>query len=176
MPHKDAYAAKGQGNLLAFLLARYPQLGTVQILPQTRTMRLGFFVKGSWKMESFAEFGSYLGENIGAVAQLAGKEIGCFDLRVSRHDDLSVIEIDRDTGSITLEEIALIVALLEEQFGTYLIRSDDDFQGDDLNWDDGAVQHVLEDISRGVHLEELFGFREEGRIMVFCKSTASGTS
>jgi hypothetical protein len=161
---------------LALLLARYPQLGTLQILPQSRTMRFGFFIKGPWDVESFTKFGDYLGKNIEAIVQLVGKKIGCFDLRVSQYEDLSMVEIDRDMGTITLEEIALIVALFEEQFNTSLILSDGDFQDDDLQWDDGAIQHVLEDINREVHLQEFLGFREDGRILVFCKPTASGTS
>jgi hypothetical protein len=173
---KDTYAAKGHGNLLALLLARYPQLGTLQILPQSRTMRFGFFVKGPWDVESYTKFGEHLGENIELVVELAGRRISCFDLRVTQYEDMSMVEIDRDMGSITLEEIALIVALFEKQFSTSLISSDDDFQADDLHWDDGAIQHVLEDISREVHLQELLGFREDGRILVFCKPTASGTS
>jgi hypothetical protein len=173
---RDTYAAKGQSSLLAFLLARYPQLGTLQIVPQSRTMRFGFFVKGPWDVESFTKFGEYLGENVEAMVQLAGRELSCFDLRVTQYEDLSMVEIDRDMGSITPEEIALIVALFEEQFNMNLMSSDEDFQADHLDWDDGVVQHVLEDINREVHLQEWLGFREDGRILVFCKPTASGTT
>ena len=74
-----------------------------------------------------------------------------------------------------MEEIALIVGLFEEQFNTSLICSDDDFQADDLHWDDGAIQHVLEDISREVHLQGLLGFERMAGSW-FCKPTASGTS
>ena len=62
---RDTYAAKGHGNLLALLLARYPQLGTLQILPQSRTMRFGFFVKGPWDVARFTKFGEHLGKTSG---------------------------------------------------------------------------------------------------------------
>ena len=43
--------------------------------------------------------------------------------------------------------------LFEEQFNMNLMSSDEDFQADHLDWDDGVV-HVLDDINREVHLQE----------------------
>ena len=47
---------------------------------------------------------------------------------------------------------------------------------EDVAWYDDFIQHVLEDINGETPLDELIGFREGGRILVFNKSHASGNS
>lgn len=176
MLQHDEYSSTNHGNLLATILVRHSQIGTLQVLPNSRCLRFGFFVKGSWDPSTFQEFSGYLSESIEALVFLAGKELTVMDLRVLEYGDFSVIELDRDMASISPQEISLVVLLLQERFGSDLIASDNDGDVEDIAWYDDFIQHILEDINGGTPLDELIGFREGGRILVFNKSHASGNS
>lgn len=172
----DEYSATNHGNLLATILVRHSQIGTLQVLPHSRCLRFGFFVKGSWDPNTFQEFSRYLSESIKTLVFLAGKELTVMDLHVSEYGEFSVIELDRDMATISPQEISLIVLLLQEQFGPDLVASDEGGDIEDVAWYDDFIQHVLEDINGETPLDELIGFREGGRILVFNKSHASGNS
>ncbi len=172
----DECSSTNHGNLLATILVRHSQIGTLQVLPHSRCLRFSFFVKGSWDPGAFQEFSGYLSESIEALVFLAGKELSVMELRVLEYGDFSVIELDRDMASISPQEISLVVLLLQEQFGSELVASDNDGDIEDVAWYDDFIQHVLEDINGGTPLDELIGFREGSRILVFNKSHASGNS
>ncbi|NMB12030.1 MAG: hypothetical protein GX977_07070 [Firmicutes bacterium] len=171
----EEYLSTNHGNLLASILVRYPQIGTLQVLPHSRCMRFGFFVKGPSDSEPFLEFSKCLSDSIEALVFLAGKQLAVLDMQVSRYEDFSLLELARDMSSLSLQEISLIVSLLEEHFGEGLVCSAEDTE-EDLTWYDDFIQHVLEDINNDTPLQELIGFREGGRILVFNKSHASSNS
>lgn len=163
-------------NLLASILVRYPEIGTLQVLPHSRCMRFGFFAKGFQDSKPFESFCRHLTDSIEALTFLGGKQPTILDIRVSHDEDFSLIELDRDMSSISLQEISLVVALLQGYFGGSLICSDDVDDIGDVAWYDDFIAHVLEDINSETPLQELIGFREGGRILVFNKSHASGNS
>ena len=98
------------------------------------------------------------------------------ELSVSEYENFSLIELDRDMATISPQEISLIVYLFQEHFESRLVTSDEDGDIEDVAWYDDFIQHVLEDINGETPLDELIGFREGGRILVFNKSQASGNN
>jgi hypothetical protein len=171
----EEYLSPNHGSLLASILIRYPQIGTLQVLSHSRCMRFGFFIKGLSDSEPFLEFSRQLSDSIEALIFLTGRQLRVLDMQVSRYEDFSVLELDRDMSSISLQEISLIISLLQEYFGEKLFGSDEATE-EDLTWHDDFIQHMLEDINNDTPLQELIGFREDGRILVFNKSRASGNS
>jgi len=168
------YPGTSHGNLLASILARYPQIGTLQVLPESRCMRLGFFVKSSNEAVELQNFYQHIVDSISSLVFLAGRRLKHFNIQLTRCEDLSIIELDRDLATISLSEISLVVSLMEEHFGAELLRSEEADEIEDPAWYDELIQHMLEDIGSETHLQRLIGFREGNRIMVFDKPQASG--
>ncbi|NMB45555.1 MAG: hypothetical protein GX998_04000 [Firmicutes bacterium] len=176
MLQHEEHPLSNHGNLLASILVRYSQIGTLQILSHSRCMRFGFFAKGLCNSKPFMDFCKHLSDSIEALLFLTNKQLMVLDIRVSRHADFSLIELDRDMDSISLQEISLVVSLLQGYLGANLVCSDEHEQIEDVSWYDDFIQQVLECIDSDTPLQELIGFRENGRVLVFNKSHASDNS
>ncbi len=157
-------------NLLASILVRYPEIGTLKMLPESRCMRLGFFINGVCGPESMDRFFRHFKDNIDALTYLTGVQPRLLDLRLSHEETVSVIELHRDIDTISLEEISLTVALMREQFGPDLLCGEDGADAEDSAWYEDFIQHMLADIAEEAFLHELIGFREGNRVLVYDKS------
>lgn len=157
-------------SLLASILVRYPEIGSVKVLPDSRSMRLCFFLKDSPELEHMDKFSLLIEDSIQVLVTVNRKTPVTFNLSVSNQDNIYVIELVRDIHTITLEEISLIASLMRQYFPNALLYDGEDINAEEGAWYDEFIQHMLEDIGQATFLPELIGFREDNRVLVFDKS------
>ena len=80
----------------------------------------------------------------------------------------------RDIASLTSEEIALIVGIMEEFFETALLKDGPDEDLYDSLPSDDAINNMLIDVKASSGEKDIIGYRDEGRIVVFDKPLMMG--
>ena len=164
------YPPMNHSSLLASILVRYPEIGTLKMLPGSRCIRLGFFVNGVYGPGSLDRFFRHFRDSIDTLTYLTGVKPSLLDVCLSHRETVLVIELDRDIDTISLEEISLIATLVRDQFGADLLCGESSADVEDSAWYEDLIQHMLEDIGEETFLHELIGFREGNRVLVYDKS------
>jgi len=80
----------------------------------------------------------------------------------------------RDIASLTSEEIALIVGIMEEFFETALLKDTQDEDIADSLPSDDTINNMLIDVKTSAGEKDIIGYRDEGRIVVFDKPLIAG--
>ena len=85
-------------------------------------------------------------------------------------DCFTILEFQRDVLTLTQKEIALVIALLQEQFGENLItEEDDELLVDDLSLHEELIGRMLEHTIETSANRSLVALRDEGKVLVFNK-------
>ncbi|MDI9421160.1 MAG: hypothetical protein QM451_02855 [Bacillota bacterium] len=153
-----------QIDLLIAVLVRFPQIGTVHYEPDAKTLRLVFLVKDAQK--DFDRFARYYQSHLALFHNLRQEHVSAASLKKSGNGELTVIEVIRDLGTISLGELNLIVRLVSDYYGDCVIQ-----EGSDMGEEDQVEQNYLIEMllmsTTWRPLERLTGFRENGRVLVF---------
>ncbi|HBE80442.1 MAG TPA: hypothetical protein DDW65_22060 [Firmicutes bacterium] len=167
---KEGESFSNSMSLIAFLLVRYPELGSVRFDPGQKTLLFSFVLIKSLTKEEFEPFKDKLLLSLNNMTQLQGREseTGTIEVNYAEYDGLTFLEIVRNIESLTQEEIALITGIIRESFEEYLLLDQDDtLQEEDAVLQEEMIEHMLEDLKDSRQEKRLIGFREEGRVLVF---------
>jgi hypothetical protein len=171
---KEGESFSNSMSLIAFLLVRYPELGSVRFDPVQKTLLFSFVLIKSLTKAEFEPFKDKLLLSLNNMTQLQGRELesesesGTIEINYAEYDGLTFLEIVRNIESLTQEEIALITGMIRESFEDYLLLDQDDtLQEEDAVLQEEMIEHMLEDLKDSRQEKRLIGFREEGRVLVF---------
>ncbi|WP_031514500.1 hypothetical protein [Desulfofalx alkaliphila] len=153
-------------NLLISILVRYPQVSTINFEPQKGTLRFNFIFNYSSKEPK--NIIKLLQSSIDTYHMLEGKKARVVLIDYNIKDDYTVINIERDTDSLNLEEISLIVQCLQQSVKTNIIIENIGDE-EDLYMHEELIEAMLENVRYCNEEKPLFAFREEGRVLVFNK-------
>jgi hypothetical protein len=93
-----------------------------------------------------------------------------FSFTFSAFSGVSVFEMTRDTGSLSQEEISLVIELMRSFFHDALVVDSTEGPLDEEHAvQEELIQEMLEDIREESASRKLIAFREEGRVLVFNK-------
>ena len=151
-------------GLFVSLLVRYPELGSVKFIPETRTLVLTFLLRPSPDSSLFKAFSKRLYQSLEAYSYLSGRPVHVINVSRTDHESCTVIEATRDIDTLTQEELSLIVALVREWFSDRLVP--------DIQVQDEIIGHMLEDMRKSSSLGDLIGFREGDRVLLFNRGEA----
>lgn len=174
----ESYAADdGTANgvsLLISILVRYPEIATVNFVPQGKVLKFTFMVSRPISEDTWKAFRDGLRKSVEAYAALVHGMSPM--LRVERRDygEVSLIEISRDAATLTQEEISLIIEFARAQLGSSLVTegvTDEGTFDEDLVFQDEMIENMLEDLKETIQHRKLIGFREDGRVLVFNKQS-----
>lgn len=155
-------------GLFVSLLLRYPDMGTVKYRPDNRCIVMSFMLYPSPEAHVFDAFSKRLRQSLEVYSDLSGRAIHILNVTRVEHAECTVIEATRDVDTLTQEELALIVALIRETFGDRLISERvDPVSEEDLQVHDEIIGHMLDDVRQVSSLDNLVGFREGGRVLLF---------
>lgn len=156
-------------SLLISILVRYPEVGSLHYDPQEQAMRFTFLLTRALSDEAFVQLEQRITGSLEALSYLEARPPR--QLRLERSllgDHLTMIEIQRDVGSLTQEEISLVISLMRSSFRHELIIDPgDSLYEDELALQDEMIEQMLEDLRGSRSDRRLVAFREEGRVMVF---------
>lgn len=165
---KEGESFSNSMSLIAFLLVRYPEIGTVRFDPELKTLQFSFILNKILSEPEFESFKENLLLSLNAISELQERISGKTQLTFSVYDGLTFVEILRDIDSLNQEEIALIIGIVRSHFeGDLLLDQQENMQEEDIILQEEMIEHMLEDLKDSRPEKRLIGFREEGRVLIF---------
>ncbi len=165
---KEGESFSNSMSLIAFLLVRYPEIGTVRYDPDGKTLQFSFMLIKALNEEEFAAFKERMTLSLDAISDLQGKKPLETEISFTECENLTFLEILRDIDSLSQEEIGLIIGLVQQFFeGNLLLDQEEAVQDEDVLLQEEMIDHMLEDLKDSHQEKRLIGFREEGRVLVF---------
>lgn len=165
---KEGESFSNSMSLIAFLLVRYPEIGTIRFDPDQKTLQFSFILNKILMEPEFEAFKENLLLSMDAMSELQERSSGHIQVKFSVCDGLSFVEILRDIDSLNQEEIALIIGVVDRYFeGDLLLDQQEKAQEEDIVIQEEMIEHMLEDLKDSRQEKRLIGFREEGRVLIF---------
>lgn len=165
---KEGESFSNSMSLIAFLLVRYPEIGSVRFDPVQKTLQFSFVLIKSLTQQDYETFQEKLLLSLNAISQMQSRDTGQIEVTSNEYDGMTFLEIMRDIDTLSQEEIALIVGVVQQFFEGYLLLDPDEAaQEEDVVLQEEMIEHMLEDLKDSRQEKKLIGFREEGRVLVF---------
>jgi hypothetical protein len=161
-------------SLLISILVRYPEIATVNFVPEGKILKFTFMTSSSISDRLWNAFCHKLFESVEVYASLVHRGTPRVKAERLEFDSVSIVEISRDVATLTQEEISLIIELARYALGSELISEGNSEEGEfeeELVYQDEMIETMLDDLRESVQQRKLIGFREEGRVLVFNKQT-----
>lgn len=157
-------------GLLISILARYPEVATVNFDPAGRVLKFTFLSSRALLPDEFSVMKEKVLDSIAVFNLLKKKKAKVKAVCCQECDRLTFIEVRRDVDTLVAEEIALIVQLLWDFLGEHLVtEANEACLEDDLILQEEIIAHLLENVRGTTEDRCLFAFREEDRVLVFNK-------
>ncbi|MDT8901377.1 hypothetical protein [Anaeroselena agilis] len=167
---QDSERISHGANLLISILVRYPEIGTVNYDADTGTINLTFMLSGTPAAAELAAIEERLLASIDAYHSLEGIKDGSAEVWCSTCDQVAMLTLRRDVGTLSRGEIALVIALLHEGLQDRLIADENDaILEEDLLVQEEVIGTMLESMKQDHNGNGLIGIREDGRVLVFNK-------
>jgi hypothetical protein len=165
---KEGESFSNSMSLIAFLLVRYPEIGSVSFDPEQKTMQFSFVLVKLLEQTDLALFTEQLTLSLNSMSQLQNREMGQLQVTCNEDEGLSFLEIVRDVDSLSQEEIGLIIGVVQQFFeGILLLDQEEAAEEEDVLLQEEMIEHMLEDLKDSRQEKKLIGFREEGRVLIF---------
>jgi hypothetical protein len=169
---KEGEAFTNSMSLIVSLLVRYSGIATVSYDPTQKTFQFTFVVARTLQKQEFEQFASKLRDSLDAAANLNGRAPNILEVEMSPYDAMTFLEVKRDIDSLLPEEISLLNTLVEGAFeGELVCEQDVALEEEDRMLQEEMIEHMLEDLKDSRQEKKLIGFREEGRVMVFNRTS-----
>jgi hypothetical protein len=150
-------------------LVRHSELHSIRSNPADATLTLTYAVARRLDHEAQRAFADIVSEHIRAFHELAGEQVGRVVLTCERGAEVTFLHVRRDLSTFTPEELALQVALFEQQFGDTLLRNPavDENVDDEAGSDEESVELALDALRDPGQRQRMVGVREEKRVLVY---------
>lgn len=163
-PNKDGI------NLMAAILLCYPEVDTVSLEPEKKSMNFVFRLKSMPPQELLDKTCTLVNESIETYHKLSG--IDCRErvkLYTEEDEVLTLLHVERDFRSVSRGEISMLAELLREGLGGLLLVEEDGGRDEMSDARERAIDQML-DTLRGIRIvEHIIGMREAGKVVVFHK-------
>jgi hypothetical protein len=157
-------------NLLTSILLCYPEIATINLDHKACIVRFTFYISKCLSKKTTDAFKKRLQQSLNAYYFLINKDVEVCSFSFQAPGGFTTLDFQRDVFTLTQKEVALIIALLREEFGDCLIaEEDDDLVVDDLSLHEELIGHMLEHTKETGADSRLIALRDEGRVLVFNK-------
>ncbi|WP_418789926.1 hypothetical protein [Phosphitispora sp. TUW77] len=157
-------------GLLISILVRYPELGTINYDPVLQQLRFTFIFSCVLDEEKLVNFKDTVVASIQAYNAFENRVPLVTDVRFNPCEEFTMLEVIRDVGTLTQEELSMIIELVHHNFKKDLIfEKNDNLLEEDLLIQEELIEHMLENIKISYPEKNLIAFREDGRVLVFNK-------
>jgi hypothetical protein len=170
-------------SFLSSLLVRFPEIGSAQLLDGGRTLSLEFYLNRRLGSAEFRRFADEVRTSQEVFLSLVRLKPADFRLerqrpararRGERLEGLDSFQAVRDLGTLTVEEISLLVALVREHFGEDLVRGEELFEEDE-DLQEEMIHESLEKIRNFSQEVNLIGFRDDMRVLIYSSGESKST-
>lgn len=165
---------------LTALLVRYREIGSARVDGGGHRLRLDFYLHRQLEDEEWADFEHRLQLSWKVFFQLqrVSPTIAEAQRGLAPYQDLpflldedgwvevGTLTLLRDLASVTLEELALVIGLINEYFGDILALNED-APHEDPEQQDEAIHRCLERVRATPGEAVLTGFRDDMRVLIY---------
>lgn len=159
----DSYNHSCSTGLLVSILLRYPEVGTISCSQKQQSLILKFLIS---KDCDFPALKNKLTLALEMFNRIEGRKIKVCN--IEKHEqELDLLVITRDLGTITQNEMNLIVAIIKDELGKQLITEESELAEDDIVFQEELISHMLATIRSNGTEKNVTAIREDGRVLVF---------
>lgn len=156
-------------SLLISILVRYPEVATINFDPEAKALKFTFIITGIIDDIELTEFKKRLINSTEVYNMLENQNPQILEIKEQYTEDFTLLEVKRDVGTLTKEEIALYISLLRIKFNKMIVAETNEMLEEDLLMQEELIEHMLENIKDSSQDKRLIAFREEGKVLVFNK-------
>ena len=150
-------------GLLVSILLRYPEVGTISCSQKQQALVLKFLVAKDCEYEGLK---CKLTQALEMFHKIEGRKMKL--LSIERYQrDLDLLVITRDLGSITQNEVNLIVEIIKKELGKQLIIDESSLLEEEIVFQEEVINHMLAAIRSNGTEKNITALREDGRVLVF---------
>jgi hypothetical protein len=157
-------------GLLISILVRYPEVGTINYDPLKQQLKFTFIFSCVLDDKELVNFKKTMVDSIDTYNFLEDRTPDFIDVNSYLCENFTMLEVTRDVGTLTQEELSLTIELVHLGFSHSLVTEKNEaVLEEDLIMQEELIEHMLENIRVSTPEKNLIAFREEGRVLVFNK-------
>lgn len=171
--YENGYSANDGIDLMISLLVRYPEINTVKTDPKVGEIIFSFLLKKELTQMEFAAWEQELAKNIDTFLFIQNKQALVMRFQLQVYDGYSFVEVVRDFQTISQREISLLIQLVHNHLGMYLLtETNDGSEVEELEMQEELIDDLLDRLQfDATDQEDLIGYRDAGKVMVFQKNS-----
>ncbi|KUO66591.1 MAG: hypothetical protein APF84_17355 [Gracilibacter sp. BRH_c7a] len=150
-------------GLLVSILLRYPEVGTISCCQKQQALILKFLVTKDCKFEGLK---TKLTQALEMFHKIEGRKMRLFSIE-KQEQELDLLVITRDLGSITQNEMNLIVEIIKNDLEKQLIVDDSNLMEEEIVFQEETINHMLAAIRSNGTEKNITALRDDGRVLVF---------
>jgi len=164
-----AESTRSVGALISLFL-HFPEMSRVHYDHGAQVLRVSFFAEGDRGRESFRAARRELKAALRAFFRLERRRPERWRFVYRSLGNLAAMELTRDVGTLTAEEISVFLEILRLHFvGRLLLEPVEGTAGDGVEGSEPLIEEMLEDLRFSRRPQNLLAWREAGRVLVFNK-------
>lgn len=171
----QGFSANDSIDLMISLLVRYPEMNTVKTDPRAGEIYFSFLLKKELAEVEFFTLQQELKKNIETFLYIQNKQVNTLRFQLQSYEGYSFVEIVRDFQTISQREISLLIQLVKNELGTYLLTEQNEgAESEEIEMQEELIDDLLDRLQFDiVDQEDLIGYRDAGKVLVFQKSGVS---
>ncbi len=167
-PRKVPHESSDAVGLVVALLVRYPEVATILSHPTDGTVTLSFAIRDALDRVNATSARESVVEHVRSLLEVTGEIAEVVSVATESDRAMSFVRVTRDARSFTRDELEMLVTLLDDRFGTRLVKSlSAEDEGLEDETPDDLIEYALEALRDPQHKRSLVGFREEKRVLVY---------
>ncbi|GIM47882.1 hypothetical protein DNHGIG_34310 [Collibacillus ludicampi] len=154
-------------HLLISMLIRYPQVSTIRFVHKGKFVILTFLLNGFIEEETFQKFLSKVKDYFVAMQEFdhTVNKWGTFSRSVL--NEVTFITYTQSLNHLSLSEIRLVTALIQEHFESYILLDPIELRMEDMEAQDEVIEHLLHHQEGITEEQDLVAYRDGGKVFVY---------
>lgn len=158
-------STRGLGTLIAVIM-RYPEVSSVQCDPEAKTMQITFVVKGALDHKSWLKVAEHARDALISYRELTRRALLSIDLTRTVIGEVTILELIRDTDTVSVEEIGILIEMLRDHCELAMLFDPHDLLEEDMMVQEETIQERLQALVQEGS-GQLVALRDEGRVLIF---------
>lgn len=158
-------STRGLGTLIAVLM-RYPEVSSVQCNPEAKVLQVAFVVRGAVESTVWRPLHDDVVTALSLYREMTKRPAQSIEVMADVSGDVTTIEVVRDTETVSVEEIGIVIEILRDQANLTVLYDPHDLLEEDMMVQEETIQERLQTlIQEGSG--QLVAMRDEGRVLIF---------
>lgn len=145
---------------------RYPEVSSLEYHPEQEALTVAFMIRRELNAEQVADLSGFVAEILEAYRSITRTPLERIDVRSMTVGSMTVVELERDVKTLSVEEVGMVIEMLRERFDTDVLADPNDLLEEEMLVQEENIQASLEAIKKGKS-GQLVALREDGRVVVF---------